>query len=152
MSYQISRIRDTSVSGIKVIFTRPVGNTFHPIAYKNRKYIIDFESVLAGIPSSVTAFDEEMILAKIYPYQEKFNLFTGHKGKKLYQTDITLLTLDDGELHNLRSDSLDTIKIHLPEIMKIIFGRYEDALQGQVERQTAAQAAEAWDGVVRSGV
>lgn len=149
MGYNMNKIDPFALSGIKGIFLNRQGYSFHPITYKKQAYIVDFEIRLDAFPGATASLDDAELLAHIYPYQEKFNLFTGHKGKKLYTTEINRIILSDEKVHDLRRTSKDTLKIHLPEIMQNIFNRWERAMQTQEETKAAVKAAEAWDGVVQ---
>ena len=151
MSYQISNICNLSVSGVKAIFTEPTGYSIYPITYKGTKYIVDIEAKvyrpMVDKPSFSEYVDASKVLAHIYPYREKPSIFFGKKGKSVYETDITILNMNEQEL-DLRRTKTDDLKIHLPEIMQIIFDRWEHNKQANAEKQAAVKAAEAWDGSV----
>lgn len=153
MSYQISNIYNLSISGLKVIFTDPSGYSIHPITYKGTKYIVDFETVvyrpMVDKPSFSEYLEASKVLARIYPYRERPSIFFGLKGKRVYETDITVLTVGDNQELDLRRTRLGYLKIYLPEITQIIFNRWEQDKQKAIEKQAAVKAAEAWDGVVQ---
>ena len=156
MSVTISDSESIFTSGITAILTKPKGYTIYPITYKNAKYTVNFEIVTPAFVNNRTArkidFVEYVELTKIYAYiyrhREKPSIFFGRKGKFLYETDITTLTLNDQEL-DLRRMKLGDIKIHLPQIMSQIFHRYETSKQEAGEKEKTIKEAETWDGVVR---
>lgn len=156
MSHQIASINAYPSSGIKGILSDKAGYAIHPIIYQGQKYFIELEWRLIHNP----VFREYTrrhnrrvnrgapfhgrpggVAACIYSYQERFNIRSGHKGEKLFETDLTKLTLGGEKRIRLYRIELNNLIIYLPEIMQIIFDRWEYIKQAPTEKAAESRAA-----------
>lgn len=137
---KIERIRTHWVGIAPILIGEQIGWSIYPITYKNRPYVVDLKLDMRNLKS----VEDMHTLCCIYEYGEDKKIFRKHKRKMVWIKDITIVRINDKTI-NLSKSTEDELLMIIPELMKIIFEKYEiDKIH-----ENSIKSNMNWDGIVK---